>query len=517
MIGSGADPRPPARARAPAEKSEPSPADELDLLDSAFESSAAALAVVVGPELRFAKVNHAYRALTPRVELDPVGCRFDDVWPAQEGTALPALRRALETGEPFHAEDWEQPVAGAPRRFSLHVKAVLLRAGKALLVTLWETTPLWEARRHAEEVAERALHRASELGAVIDALPDGFVLYGPRGEILRMNGVAARAIEPTAEERELPFAARWSKYRAFTAEGWPVRSEEAPVARALAGETVRGEHLRMEGERVSVWVLASAAPIRAPGGSVRGAVLTFSDETPLHALEEARDDLVRMISHDLRTPLNTVLAQAHMLRGDSADPAKVEERAHAISRSCHRMTGMIQDLLDATLLEAGQLRMNRRAIDLAAAIPEIVERHRGALAVERVRVAVSTPQPAPVRADPERLERILVNLLSNALKYSPDGSEVAVEIGPAPGGALLAVVDRGVGITPEDLPHVFERFFRARGARRPEGLGLGLYITRLLVFAHGGRIEAESRLGRGTTLRVFLPSEVTSPTPPPGS
>jgi signal transduction histidine kinase len=115
------------------------------------------------------------------------------------------------------------------------------------------------------------------------------------------------------------------------------------------------------------------------------------------------------------------------------------------------------------------------------------------------------PDLPPIQADPARLERILVNLISNALKYSPPQSEVVVEVAVRPEGLAVSVADRGIGIAPEDLPHVFDRFFRARGARRPEGLGLGLYIARFLVELHGGTLAAESQLGGGSTFRVVLP------------
>jgi signal transduction histidine kinase len=221
------------------------------------------------------------------------------------------------------------------------------------------------------------------------------------------------------------------------------------------------------------------------------------------------------VSHDLRNPLNAILAQSHLLRADASDPAKVAERARSIARGCERMRSMIQDLLEATLLEAGQLRTVPAELDLAEVVREVLERHRGALPVERVRVEASGRVVAS--GDPERVERILVNLLSNALKYSPGEGEVTVRVGRAEGGASLAVADRGVGIAPEDLPHVFERFFRARGARQPEGLGLGLYITRLLVYAHGGRIDVESQLGCGSTFRVFLPDRLPLPMTLPGT
>ncbi|HVI95961.1 MAG TPA: ATP-binding protein, partial [Anaeromyxobacter sp.] len=130
---------------------------------------------------------------------------------------------------------------------------------------------------------------------------------------------------------------------------------------------------------------------------------------------------------------------------------------------------------------------------------------RGGLDADRVRLEIA-PDVPHLLADPHRLERIVVNLLSNALKYSPGQAEVVVEVSGVEGGVAIAVLDRGVGIAPEDLPHVFDRFFRARGARRPEGLGLGLYITRLLVEAHHGRVEVTSQLGQGSTFRVVLPA-----------
>jgi signal transduction histidine kinase len=360
---------------------------------------------------------------------------------------------------------------------------------------------------------ESAAGDTAELEAILASLPDALVVYGPNGDIVRMNALAERTMQLAPGEAAQPLEARWGRYRVWSVEGRPLELEESPVARALRGEVVRGAHLRLEAPSGTSWVLASAAPLRAPDGAITGAVLTFSDETPMHALEEARDDLVRMISHDLRTPLSAVLAQAHLLRRHPDDAAKVIERATAITRSCDRMAAMIRDLLDATLLEAGQLRMAPRRVELPAFVSEAIERLRGALPVERV--SVEAGGEVAIAADPERLERILVNLLSNALKYSPPQAPVVVVVAPAEGGATLTVADRGVGIAPEDLPHIFERFFRARGARRPEGLGLGLYITRLLVYAHGGRIEVESYLGTGTAIRVFLPTEGPLHGPPP--
>ncbi len=482
------------------------------LLAGILESAAAGIAVLSGRELRFELVNPAYRALTARPDLDPVGRAYEEVWPSDGPIALPALRRVRDTGEPCHTDDYAFADRGVLRRFSFHVKGIPWRGGEGLLVVLWETTALWDARRDAEEAAQRAIRKASELEAIVEALPEGLVLYGRRGEIIRMNAPAERFFALAPGEKDLPLAARAGRYHVWSSTCGPVALDELPAARALRGETVHSANLRVEGTGGTAWFLVSGAPIRAPDGTVWGAVVTFSDVSELHHLEAARDDLVRMVSHDLRTPLNAILAQAHLLRAHGEE-GRVEERARSIARSCDRMRSMIQDLLEATLLEAGQLRMSPMEVELAAFSQELLERHRGALAVDRVRVVALAPVPA--RADPERLERIFVNLLSNALKYSPPQGEVTVRIERAPGGAYLSVADHGIGIAPEDMPHMFERFFRSRGTRQPEGLGLGLYITRLLVYAHGGRIDVESQLGCGSTFRVFLPGGGPLPTPPP--
>ncbi len=487
-------------------------ASAAKLLAGILESAAAGIAVLSGRELRFELVNPAYRALTARPDLDPVGREYEEVWPSDGPIALPALRRVGDTGEPCHTEDYAFADRGVLRRFSFHVKGIPWRGGTGLLIVLWETTALWDARCEAEEAAQRAIRRASELEAIVEALPEGLVLLGRRGEIVRMNAPAERFLALAPGEKDLPLAARAGRYRVWSSTGRPLALDEMPAARALLGETVRSAHLRVEGPGGTAWVLVSAAPIRAPGGTVWGAVATFSDVSELHHLEAARDDLVRMVSHDLRTPLNAILAQAHLLRA-KGEGGRVEERSLSITRSCQRMRSMIQDLLEATLLEAGQLRMSPTELELTAFAQELLERNRGALAVERVRLVPGAPVPA--RADPERLERIFVNLLSNALKYSPPQGEVTVRIERAPGGASLSVSDHGVGIAPEDMPHMFERFFRSRRTRQPEGLGLGLYITRLLVFAHGGRIDVESQLGCGSTFRVFLPGGAPLPGPPP--
>jgi PAS domain S-box-containing protein len=474
------------------------------MLEAVFDASPAGLVVLVGQDLVVDHVNAACRALT-RPDVDPIGQRFEDIWPHGDPVVVPVLRNVLATGAGLSVEDYPLAAAGGLRRFSVRVRRVPWRRCLAVLLSVWETSDVWEARLAAERAADSALRRAGELDAALDAVADGLIVYDRRGDIVRMNETATRLLGYAADEAVGDLADRFAALRVYTPDGRLMRIEETPVPRALRGETIRSLHVRVEHQGRSLWVLASAAPVRGADYSIVGAVLTFSDETALHDMEQARDDLVGMISHDLRTPLNTVYNQAHLLRRHPDDAAQVEVRASAVLKSCERMSAMIQDLVEATLLEGGRLHVSPEPVDLAEVVPELLERLRGALEIERVSIAVEPGLPRAL-ADPQRLERILVNLLTNALKYSPPQGEVTLELASDPDGVAIVVSDRGIGIAPEDVPHVFERFFRARGARQPEGLGLGLYITRLLVQAHGGRIDVSSQLGQGSTFRVVLPA-----------
>jgi signal transduction histidine kinase len=169
------------------------------------------------------------------------------------------------------------------------------------------------------------------------------------------------------------------------------------------------------------------------------------------------------------------------------------------------MTRLIGDLVDAASLEAGHVALHLEPLDLASFLFGWKERLAGALPMDRVRILAGADVPA-ILADPARLDQILANLASNALKYSLPGSEVRVELSATEDALRLSVADRGPGIPPDELPRLFRRYYRARAAGRAEGLGLGLFITRKLVEAHGWRIEATSEVGTGTVFTVVIPA-----------
>jgi signal transduction histidine kinase len=165
---------------------------------------------------------------------------------------------------------------------------------------------------------------------------------------------------------------------------------------------------------------------------------------------------------------------------------------------------MIEDLVETARLEGGPLTLEKEGVNVAVFFRHLAASHAGVIDEERLRIDTAENLPE-VPVDRHRLERILVNLLTNAQKYSPPESPVRLRAQPGEGEILLSVSDCGQGIAPEDQSHIFERFYRPEGSRRSDSVGLGLYITRMLVEAHGGRIWVESQPGKGTIFFFTLP------------
>ncbi|MGC4001181.1 MAG: ATP-binding protein [Anaeromyxobacter sp.] len=506
-----------------------------------LDTGPAALALLEGPDYAFTYANRAYLTLAGGREV--VGRTFAQVFPEHAAEVLPLLERARASGLPVveHERRLEllrdvagppevvylsssmQPIigrAGDPAAIALHLldrtgevlarrrEAELAREREKVLEAELVQRAAEVSRASAEAAADEARRRASELDAVLESIADGLVITNPSGRVARLNATAQRLLGYSAAEQALPARERLALFELRASSGALLPFDQHPTTRALRGEVVRGSEVcfrRLDGSRPAFWATISAAPLSGLDGELRGAVTTFSDITRLRELQDQREDLMRAISHDLRTPLTVISAQAQMLARRPEDPAVVLRRAQALQTSTHRMSAMIEDLVEVIRLESGQVKVSPRPVPLSPFVAELRDRLRGALAVERIRTAVPEVL-APALADPARLERVLVNLLTNALKYSPVDQpvEVTAAPGPVPDTVRLTVRDHGPGIPQEELPRLFERFYRSPSARSAEGLGLGLYITRRLVEAHGGALAAESWLGQGSAFHVTL-------------
>jgi signal transduction histidine kinase len=288
-------------------------------------------------------------------------------------------------------------------------------------------------------------------------------------------------------------------------------NEECLAVRLLRGETFTDQEcilVRPDGTRRQV--VSSGTIVRGQAREVLLASLVSRDVTELRRLEQERREYVQAIIHDLRSPLTVASGHAQLLLQHPGLDGPAREMVRAIRTSAQRMSALLTDLTDSTRLEAGVLTLEPTSLDLRRFVIDFADRLNAGAGADRIRVVLPASLP-PVQADPERLDRILSNLVGNALKYCPPETAVTIEVTLGETEAITAVSDQGPGIAPDEILHIFERFARSTlGRRRAEGLGLGLYITRGLVEAHGGRIWVESKLGQGSTFRFSLPLTSTA-------
>jgi PAS domain S-box-containing protein len=222
-----------------------------------------------------------------------------------------------------------------------------------------------------------------------------------------------------------------------------------------------------------------------------------------------KDQFLTTVSHELRTPLTSILGWSNLLTTGNLDEQESKRALETIARNARAQRRLIDDLLDLSRIMSGKLRLDVRRVELAQMVEAVVEGVRPAADLKNIHLQVSLdPGVSPMSADPDRLQQVFWNLLSNAIEFTPNGGHVQVRLEHIHSHVEITISDTGEGIEPELLPHVFDRFRQSdsSSARRHGGLGLGLAIVRELVELHGGTVSAASPgLSRGTTFKVILP------------
>jgi signal transduction histidine kinase len=232
------------------------------------------------------------------------------------------------------------------------------------------------------------------------------------------------------------------------------------------------------------------------------------------AANRVKDEFLATLSHELRTPLNVIVGRAQMLRAAADDPPKVIDVAVTIARNGEALTRLVEDLLDVSRMTFGSVQLERRSVDLSMLVESVAGGIQPAAEAKSIRLRVTTvPRVPRVLGDPTRLQQVVWNLLTNAVKFTPAGGEIRVVLRSTAGQVVLTVIDTGQGIDPEFLPRVFDMFRQAEpsSSRSTGGLGIGLSIVRRLVELHGGTVSVESGgPGHGATFTVRLPAHVVS-------
>jgi two-component system, OmpR family, phosphate regulon sensor histidine kinase PhoR len=261
-------------------------------------------------------------------------------------------------------------------------------------------------------------------------------------------------------------------------------------------------------------VEVSAVPVTDEADLTTGAVVLFHDITQLKQADKVRRDFVANVSHELRTPLSIVRGYIETLLDNPKTSDKELSRIlRVMERHSKRLGLLVDDLLTLAQLESRNTTLQFSDVQLAELFASVIRDWGKQLAKKRLKVAVDlSPEAQTIRADETGLHEVLYNLLDNAVKYSREDGEIHLQAAQHDHEIVLSVTDNGIGISKGDLPRIFERFYRADKARSRElgGTGLGLAIVKHIAQLHGGRVEAESELGHGTTVRVVLPNSSTT-------
>ena len=276
---------------------------------------------------------------------------------------------------------------------------------------------------------------------------------------------------------------------------------ELAASSARTGQIQRAEIELLHQRR---FLHAIAAPISTD--TRRGVLLTLQDVTPLRLAQNTRREFVSNVSHELRTPLASVRAMVETLDGGAIHDTEVaQDFLSRIESDVERMTAMVDELLELSSLESGQMPIHLAPVELRDVAGKVIERFESRAASRRVKLLSRIPDDLPyLMADAGKLDQILTNLVENALKFTPEGGHISLSAKTVREGVRIEVADTGIGIPREHLPHIFERFYKVDRSRRDVGTGLGLAITRRLAEAHGGDIAVSSIEGEGSVFTFNL-------------
>ena len=358
--------------------------------------------------------------------------------------------------------------------------------------------------------AARAERAAKHLSAIVESSDDAIVSKDLNSTIVSWNDAAQTMFGYAGDE------IIGKSIRLLIPDDRQAEEDEV-LARIRRGERVdHFETIRKRKDGTLFPVSLTVSPILDGNGRVIGASKIARDISERKRLEERlfeanrlKDEFLATLSHELRTPLNAILGYANMIKSGAVAEENKERAIDTIERNARSLAKLVEDVLDVSRIVSGKMRLIVQPVNVGDVVSDVVEAMLPAADAKGVRIEMSIdPDTGVMQADPDRLQQIVWNLMSNAVKFTGRGGFVEVQVKRDAGNIVLVVCDSGMGISPSFLPHLFERFRQAEsGTRRPGGLGLGLNITKQLVELHGGTVTAESAGdGKGATFRVTLPS-----------
>lgn len=430
-------------------------------------------------------------------------------------TQISSLTAALRDSLSVRKELKESEMAGKRFRQGETTQVLLVLGLLATAVVLVLAGRLRALMRELETRRREALKARRDADALLGATGDGVLGMDPQGRCTFLNRAGADLLGYSPRGvigRDVHDLLHHSY-----PDGRDFPREDCPIMQALeTGETISGRNETLLRAGRKMFPVQISVRAMTGGARSRGAVLSFTDMTETRAAEaslrqavQARDEVLAVVSHDLRNPVGTIFSAASLLLTLNPSPEKRREHLLAVKRSAERINRLIQDLLDVARLEAGVLPVHSAPFHAERLLREVMDGH-GTRAEEReVSLTCSVPEGIPVAwGDRHRMVQVLTNLLENALRETPAGGEITlgVQEDPAASGFRFFVSDTGPGIRPEDQEKLFDRFWQV-SRKDKGGAGLGLSIVKGIVETHKGRVWVESIEGDGSTFWFFLPGK----------
>jgi signal transduction histidine kinase len=365
---------------------------------------------------------------------------------------------------------------------------------------------LEEKDAELRELLVESRNRERLLKTILDTTDVGIVAVDADGQKVLVNDqqkTFRQAAAPAGTEQPLEAQQLMFGQDRVT----PLPLDRRPIRRAVAGETF-ADYLVWLGEGSAQRAVSTAARIiKNDDGGFSGAVIVYTDVTGLVEALSAKEELISNVSHEFRSPLMSVLGNVDLVldEADGLSPDSVH-RLEVVQRNAERLLSLVSELLVSA---SAVLAVHPRRTDLAGLIENSIGSVQAQADASNVSLATDVPAPLWAHADPLRISQALDNLVSNAIKYSPDGGKVTVSARRSDSWVQLKVQDTGMGISEEETSRVFTRFFRSQAARQAAipGVGLGLSITKTIVERHGGSISCDSKPGAGTIFTLTLPAE----------
>lgn len=351
-----------------------------------------------------------------------------------------------------------------------------------------------------DQVTKRHEMQQERLKTLIDNMGSGLVLINTRGDITLMNGACRKIFRENTDE--------WINKLYYDV----IQHNEVIrfIQDIFLTEKAERRQVTMTFQLEVHYFDVYGAPILSNDGKLNGVVFVFHDITELKKLEQVRKDFVANVSHELRTPVTSIKGFTEtLLDGAMSDPQLCEKFLTIINKESERLQSLIHDLLQLSRLEQSQFQLNLQTSDLRELVEDVIELLKNKADVKEIQMKSVYSGNTKLYIDPIRMKQVIINLINNAIAYTPNGGNIFVEVKELVDEVQLVIVDTGIGMSELEIPRIFERFYRIDRARSRNsgGTGLGLAIVKHIIELHDGRIDVESKLGKGTTFTITIPKK----------